>query len=631
MIDGYAGSILRVDLSSGEVSKTPLPEELIEKYIGGRGFVAKLLYDELPPNTDPYSPDNMFLAATGPLSGYFLPASGKIHFGTKSPATGGYADSNMGGHFGPALKYAGYDVLVLTGRAATPGYLFIDDEQVEIRPADGYWGMGALSCEAQLKKDLGEDFQILTIGPAGENRVRFACISHDFGRQAGRTGVGAVLGSKNIKAIAVKGTGSLPVYDMEQAYAAGKDAYQKVFAKTGFKEWTPEGTAGITDWTNAVGVFPTRNFQTSYAEHHKAINGKAILDQLKITDKGCFCCPTPCGKYGHTKTDLGDAYVEGPEYETIALFGGNCLLQTISEVAYANYVCDELGIDTISAGAVISWAIECVEKGILSQSQVGREIQFSDLGTVEFLLDQIARREGIGDLLAEGVMAASDKIGNGSEAFAIHVKGLEWTGYETRNAPSMMLAYMTADIGAHHNRAWVLGYDVTGAWTSVTDLISSGSDSEKMPKAQVKPECAQYVIDSQHTRPLFDVLGICRLQYMELGFEEENYEKLFHLITGKKKSWQELLTVSERIWNLTRVISNREIKNFGRHLDYPPARFYEEPIPSGPNEGYFLTKADLDILLDEYYRARGWDENGIPTRETLKRLGLGELVKSHHN
>jgi aldehyde:ferredoxin oxidoreductase len=625
MTDGYAGSILRVDLSSGEVSKTPLPGELVDNYIGGRGFVAKLLYDELPPDTDPYSAENIFLAATGPLSGYFLPASGKVHFGTKSPATGGYADSNMGGHFGPALKYAGYDVLVLTGRAATPSYLFIDDEQVEIRPAESYWGMGALSCEAQLKKDLAEDFQILTIGPAGENRVRFACISHDFGRQAGRTGVGAVLGSKNIKAIAVKGTGSLPVYDLEQAYAAGKDAYQKVFAKTGFKEWTPEGTAGITDWTNEVGVFPTRNFQTSYAEHHKSINGKAILDQLKITDKGCFCCPTPCGKYGHTKTDLGNAYVEGPEYETIALFGGNCLLQTISEVAYANYVCDELGIDTISAGAVISWTIECFEKGILNASQVGREIQFSDLGTVEFLLNQIARREGIGDLLAEGVKEASEKIGKGSEAFAIHVKGLEWTGYETRNAPSMMLAYMTADIGAHHNRAWVLGYDVAGSWTSVTDLISSGSDSEKMPKAEVKPECAQYVIESQHTRPLFDALGICRLQYMELGFEEENYEKLFHLITGKKKSWQELLTVSERIWNLTRVISNREIKNFGRHLDYPPARFYEEPIPSGPNEGYFLTKAELDDLLDEYYRARGWDDNGIPTRETLERLGLGDV------
>ena len=628
MRNGYAGAILRVDLSRGEVNKTPLPDDLVDDYIGGRGLLAKLLYDELPPNTDPYSPENMFLAATGPLSGYFLPASGKVHFATKSPATGGYADSNMGGHFGPALKYAGYDVLVLKGRSEIPSYLFIDDERVEIRPADGYWGMGALSCEEKLKKDLGEDFQILTIGPAGENRVRFACISHDFGRQAGRTGVGAVLGSKNIKAIAVRGTGSLPLHDAEGAYAAGKDAYRKVFAKPGFKEWTPEGTAGITNWTNEVGVFPTRNFQTSYAEHYQEINGKAILEQLKITDKGCFCCPTPCGKYGHTKTDLGNAYVEGPEYETIALFGGNCLLQTISEVAYANYLCDELGLDTISAGAVISWAIECFENKLIGTAEVGREIKFADLPTVDFLLNQITRREGIGDLLAEGVKVASEKIGKGSDAFAIHVKGLEWTGYETRNAPSMMLAYMTADIGAHHNRAWVLGYDVAGAWTSVHDLISSGGDSEKMPKATVKPDCAQYVIDSQHTRPLFDVLGICRLQYMELGFEQENYETLFYLITGKKKTWQELLTVSERIWNLTRLFSAREVEDFGRRLDYPPARFYEEPTPSGPNEGHYLSRKELDILLDEYYRARGWDQNGIPTRDILERLGLAELDKA---
>ena len=625
MPNGYAGTILRVNLDSGEVDKSPLPDELVDHFIGGRGFIAKMLYDELPPNTDPYDPQNMFLAATGPLSGYFLPASGKVHFATKSPATGGYADSNMGGHFGPALKYAGYDVLVLTGRAENPSYLFIDDDEVEVRPAKSYWGAGALLCEAQLKKDLGEDFQILTIGPAGENRVRFACISHDFGRQAGRTGVGAVLGSKNIKAIAVRGTGSLPVHDIEGAYAAGKDAYRKVFAKPGFKEWTPEGTAGITNWTNEVGVFPTRNFQTSYAEHYQSINGKEVIDQLKITDKGCFCCPTPCGKYGHTKTDLGDAFVEGPEYETIALFGGNCLLKTISEVAYANYLCDELGLDTISAGAVISWAIECYEKKILNASQVGREIQFSDLATVEYLLNQIAQREGIGDLLAEGVKAASEKTGKGSQDFAIHVKGLEWTGYETRNAPSMMLAYMTADIGAHHNRAWVLGYDVAGAWTSVHDLISSGGESEKLPKAEVKPECAQYVINSQHTRPLFDALGICRLQYMELGFEEENYETLFYRITGKRKTWQELLKVSERIWNLTRLFSAREVKDFDRRLDYPPPRFYQEPIPSGPNEGHFLSRKELDILLNEYYRARGWDENGIPTRETLERLSLDDL------
>ncbi len=375
---GYAGAILRVDLTNATIRKESLPETLVENFIGGRGFVAKLLYDEIPRAIGPFDPENMLIVATGPLTGHFLPASGKTHCGAKSPATGGYADSNLGGHFGPELKYAGYDVLVITGKAESPSYISIRDDAVEIRPAAEYWGRGSITVEENLKRDLGDDYQIITIGPAGENRVRYACISHDFGRQAGRTGVGAVMGSKNIKAIAVKGTGSIPVADLKEAYAKGKDAYRKVKAKPGFKGWTPEGTAGLTNWANEVGVFPTRNFQTSYAGHYKNINGKTILERLKITDKACFCCPTPCGKYGRAKTSSGTAYVEGPEYETIALFGGNCALKTIEEVAYANYVCDELGIDTISAGVVIPWAIECFQKGILTRDEIGEEIDFSD-------------------------------------------------------------------------------------------------------------------------------------------------------------------------------------------------------------------------------------------------------------
>jgi aldehyde:ferredoxin oxidoreductase len=235
-------------------------------------------------------------------------------------------------------------------------------------------------------------------------------------------------------------------------------------------------------------------------------------------------------------------------------------------------------------------------------------------------------RDGIGDLLAEGVKRASEKTGRGSEAFAIHVKGLEWTGYECRNAPSMMLAYMTADIGAHHARAWVLGHDLAGSWSSVHELVSSGGTVEKQPEAQIKADCARYVIDSQHTRPLFDVLGVCRLQYMELGFEVESYEGLFGAITGRKLSWEDLLKVSERIWNLTRAISMREIQGFGRKWDYPPERFSTEPVPTGPSQGYYLSREKLDRLLDWYYEARGWDDNGLPTRDTLVALGLADVA-----
>jgi len=628
MLYGYAGTILRIELTHHRVAKEPVPADMAEKFIGGRGFVARMLFDELARGIDPASPENLFIAATGPLTGHFLPASGKIHFGSKSPATGGYADSNMGGHFGPALKYAGYDVLALSGKAPEPSCIVIEDESVKIRPASAYWGLGALTAERKLKDDLGDDFQIITIGPAGENQVRYACIGHDFGRQAGRTGIGLVLGSKNIKAIAVKGTGSLPVFDVEKAYEKGKKAYRDVKAKPGFTGWTPEGTAGITNWVNEVGAFPTRNFQTSHAEHYKKINGKAVIERLKITDKGCYCCPIPCGKYGFAKTGARSAHVEGPEFETISLFGGNCELKSIEEVAYANYVCDELGIDTISAGVVIAWAIECFERGLLSEDRVGRRIAFSDLDTVVYLLEKIATRDGIGDLLAEGVKEAAARTGQGSEHFAVHVKGLEWTGYECRNAPAMMLAYLTSDIGAHHGRAWVLGHDIAGSFTSVHDLIVGGGSEEKQPKGVVKEACADYVIESQHVRPVFDVLGTCRLQLMELGFEGEHYAELFAAITGRELTWEELLAVSERIWHLTRSINVREIEGFGRRADYPPARLTADPIRSGPNEGHLIPMEDIEFLLDAYYRARGWDENGVPTRETLERVDLADVAEA---
>jgi len=618
---GYADQVLRIDLTTTTITRHPLSQELIDQYLGGRGFVAKVLHDELPKDINPLSPDNIFVMATGPLSGHLLPSSGKTHFGCKSPATGGYGDSNMGGHFGPAMKHAGYDMMILTGKAEKPSLLIIENGNIDVRDAGELWGMGSITAEKKLKEMLGEDFQIMTIGPAGENLVLFSCITHDFGRQAGRVGIGAVLGSKNIKAIAVKGTGSIPVPDPAFMLAEGKKAYQAIRNKPGFKGWTPEGTAGITNWLNRVGAIPTKNFSTSYWDQAEKINGAAILKELKITDKGCYCCPTPCGKYGKAKTKRKQVFVEGPEFETIGLLGSNVLLNDIHEVAYANYVCDELGLDTISAGVVVSWALECVEKGILKDEDFGREIRFKDIDSVEFLLELIASREKLGDLLAQGVKKASETTGRGSEDFAIQVKGLEWSGYECRNAPGMMLAYMTSDIGAHHARAWVLGHDLAGTAANVHDLISSAGEAKPLPKSDIKNKAGN-VVASQHLRPLFDLLGVCRLQYMELGFEVDNYETLFTAVTGKKMSWDEMLTISERVWHLTRLISVREVKGYGRHMDYPPARFMNEPVPDGPNKGHCLNKPEVDALLDDYYTLRGWDMNGIPTPEKLKELGL---------
>ncbi|HEY3314100.1 MAG TPA: aldehyde ferredoxin oxidoreductase family protein [Bacillota bacterium] len=614
-MNGYGGKILRIDLSSGRITGQPTPKEMAEKFLGGRGFAAKILFDELDPGVEPLSPDNLVVVASGPLSGVFLPGSGKITLASRSPATGGYGDSNMGGHLAAELKYAGYDAIVIRGAAARPSLIKIDDDKVEMVEASKYWGLGALEAERAIKDDLGEEFQVATIGPAGENRVHFACVSHDFGRQAGRTGIGAVLGSKKIKAIAVRGTRTIPLADPKGVEAKGREMYEACFSKPGFKEWTPYGTAGVTDWVNEVGAFPTRNFQTSYFEGHKEINGQKLRERLLVTDKGCFGCPIPCGKYSKTKAFVGstrggrEVYVEGPEYETIALLGGNCGIGSIEDVAYLNYVCDELGIDTISGGNVAAFAIECFERGIIGPAEVGREIRFGDPGSVEYLLDKIARREGIGQILADGVRAAAKAFDKGSERFAIHVKGLEVSGYEPRWAPAMMLSYMTADVGGHHNRSWAITHDVA---------VGRDTLEGKVDK----------VIELQHTRPLFDLLGICRLQWVEIGFDLRYYEEIFPLVTGKEYSWKDLLLAAERVWNLTRAFNLKHLEGFGRSWDYPPVRWMEEPVPDGPAKGKYIPREKLDILLDEYYSKRGWDNDGRPTVATLRRLGLDREADS---
>lgn len=605
---GYGGRIVRVDLSRGEVSIDPTPEDLAREYIGGRGFVARILWDELEPGVDPLSPGNKVVMASGPLAGLFLPGSGKIEMGAKSPQTGLYGEGNMGGHFAGELKFAGYDALIIEGAASEPCFIVIDDDKVEIRDAGKYWGKGAFEAEKMLKDDLGGEFQIATIGPAGENMVTYAVVSHDFGRQCGRTGVGAVLGSKKVKAVAVRGSRGFPVADPERVLAKGKEMYEACFAKPGFEEWTPYGTAGVTDWINEIGAFPTKNFHTGYFEKHKQINGPTLREKILILDKGCMGCPIPCGKYSKVDYKGRTIYVEGPEYETIALMGGNLLIENIEEVAYVNYVADELGLDTISGGAVVAFVLECLEKGILTPADVGRDVKWGDADGVAWLLERIARREGVGELVARGVKEAAERIGKGSERFAMHIKGLEISGYESRFAPAMMLAYMTADIGAHHNRAWAITYDA-----AVGQDIIEGK--------------AAKVIELQHVRPLFDALGLCRLQWVEIGFELEHYAEIFPIVTGWDYSWEDLLRISERIWNLTRCFNRRERPDFGRAWDLPPPRWLEEPLPSGAGKGRCMSRENADKMLDEYYELRGWDANGLPTKAKLEELGLGFVLE----
>jgi aldehyde:ferredoxin oxidoreductase len=606
-MNGYAGRILRVNLTDGTVTKEPTPPDVARDFIGGRGFGIYFLLKEVPKGADPLGPENKLIISSGPISGMMIPGGGKCDWTTKAPLTGGYASASMGGHFTAEMRYAGLDSIILEGISPKPVYLFIDDDKIELRDASDLWGKATFAVEKQFKEKLGEEFQIAVIGVGGENLVPYACINHDYGRQAGRGGVGAVMGSKKVKAIVIHGTKSIPVADMNAYRKAGMALYKACKDAEGLKDWTRYGTTIVVSWCDEVGALPTRNFSAGSFEDGKNLYGPVMREKIVITDKGCFGCPSPCGKYSRNKKY--NSYVEGPEYETIGLLGSNLGIDDIEAVAQANLLCDDLGIDTISAGNAIGWAMECYEKGIFNKKDTGGlDLKFGNVEATFTLIEKIARREGLGALLSEGVKRASKKVGKGSEKFAIHVKGMEQSAYATHNATAMLLAYMTCDVGAHHNRSWAITYDL------------------QVGREKVIPEKVARVIWLQNFRPMFDVLGGCRLQWVELNIDRELYVPALEAITGIHRSWADLEKVGERIWNLTRLYWARENEDFGRPWDMPAPRFYNEAPKSGATKGQITKLEDVNRLLDMYYEQRGWTSDGLPKPETIESLGLKAVV-----
>ena len=607
-MNGYGGNILRVNLTSGKITREPTSPELARDYIGGRGFGIYFLTREVPVHADPLGPENKLIISTGPLSGMLAPGGGKCDWTCKSPLTGGYADASMGGHFTAEMKYAGLDSIILEGQSTKPVYLFIENDKVELRDASKMWGKGAIDTEVEMKKQHGESFQVAAIGPGGENQVLYACINHDYGRQAGRGGVGAVMGSKKLKAIVLHGTGSVPVADVDAYRKAGMALYKACKDADNLKEWTRYGTTIVVSWCDEVGALPTRNFSAGSFEGGKTLYGPVMREQIVITDKGCFGCPCPCGKYSNMKKY--GTQVEGPEYETIGMLGSDVGLSDIQDVAQANLLCDDLGIDSISAGGCIAWAMEAYEKGILTKEDTdGLDLKFGNVDAVFTTIKKIAAREGkLGALLAEGTKRAAIKVGKGTADYAIQIKGMEQSAYAIHNATAMLISYMTCDVGAHHNRAWAITYD-----------LQVGRD-------KVVPEKVARVIWLQHFRPMFDVLGGCRLQWVELGIDRDLYVPLLESMTGIKRTWEDLEKTGERIWNLTRLYWMREVDGFGRSWDQPSPRFYTEPPETGATKGQITNPEDVQKLLDMYYEQRGWDSDGHPKPETLERLNLKEFV-----
>jgi len=602
---GYMNRILRIDLSKEKIGEEKPNKDWAIKYIGGRGWGARKVW-ESGIDVDPFGPDNLIFFASGPLTGLLVPSAGKMTIVSISPATRIYADSSVGGAFGAELKQAGYDAIALSGVSKKPVYIMIDDGDVEIRDAEEYWGMGALATEERLKKDIGDNgIHVLSIGPAGEKLVKFACITSDYGRNAGRTGMGAIMGSKRVKAIVVRGFKDIPVADVDRFMEIAYDSFNSIYENEFLDIWQRQGTLQVIAWANERGVLPTRNFQETMFEHAEEIGGDK-MEEVKTTDRACFACPMTCGNYCVIREGDTKVVVEGPEYETAAMLGSACGIKDLKTVIKANNLCDDLGIDTISSGNLVGLLMEAYERGILTKEDTGGiELKFGDGEALLKILEMIAKREGIGEIVAEGVRTVTEKWRE-MKPFAIQAKGLEQSAYDTRASPGMALAYATCDVGAHHSRAWVISKDL------------------EMQNKWTAEERAKLVIYHQHIRPLFDCLGVCRLEWIELSVDENIYAEFYTAVTGVKTTLKKLLERSEAIYNLTRAINI--LKGMSREDDYPPERFFREPVPTGPLKGKLLQREEYDNLLDTYYRLRGWNSRGVPTERTLTRLGLRDVA-----
>jgi len=599
---GYFKRILWVDLTAEKIEARELSEDFILQYIGGRGFGVKLVWDHLEEGRDPLSPDNLIAISPGPLNGCYLPASGKTSFVSISPQTGLYGDSNMGGSFGVELRQAGYDGIAIVGRAPRLSYLWIDDDEVKIVPSEGLKGKRSLEAEGMIKKEIGDDHvRIATIGPAGENLVRFAGLCSDWGRNAGRLGMGAVLGSKNIKAIAVRGSKDLPIYRLERLRELSRESFKSLSRHRLFEFWQQQGLMSVVDYVNEAGVMPTFNFRAGRFDQANQVNGSVMEDRYKIGDAACFACPMACsnvclvkeGKYVGT-------VVEGPEYETACMFGSNLGVSNFACILKANQLCDELGIDTISTGSLIGVMIEALEYGLVSRSDLdGLALKWGAEEEILTLVEKIAYREGVGNTLADGSLKVIERWPQ-LKPIVSQVKGLEQSAYDGRVAISMALAYGTSDIGAHHARAWTIAKE-----------LEMGRNWDLAKKADL-------VIYHQTIRPLFDMLGVCRLPWIELGFNEEAYAQYFQAITGVDYTLKDLLERSNHIYNMTRMINVR--LGVSRKDDYPPPRTFEVPIPDGPQAGKVLSREEYEKILDIYYEKRGWNKEGIPSPEIQKRI-----------
>ena len=619
-MSGFMGKILRVDLSKGRVWEEELPRDLAKKFMGGAGLATKYLYDEVAKGIDPLGPDNKLILMTGPLTGTASPSASRYSVVAKSPLTGIWGQANSGGSFGPALKKSGYDGIIFQGVSPKPVYLAVENGKAELRDAAKLWGKKVGQTEDLLHEQLGDKFTVASIGPAGENLVRFAAVINNKHRAAGRCGLGAVMGSKRLKAIAVAGRAPIPIADEEGFKEASKKQFELInesLLKIGFETF---GTNMLADMVNAKGGYPTRNWQKPVYEEIEKINAQALSDKVLSSRVNCFACPIACGRGTEIKEGPWQGHKgEGPEYETANTLGAQCCVSDMNTITMANYLCNDYGLDTMSAGSTIAFAMECFEKGILTPKQTGGlELKFGDGKAVVDLIEKIATRKGIGDLLAEGTRVMAAKLGGGSERFAMNVKGLELAAYDPRAAKIVGLSYVTANRGGDHITSAV----VAPTFIDSPILLVDNSFIEDVWVAN--PEEAKVVVDLENALTVFDCVGACKFMGLLL-YAQDNVD-LIAKATGWDFTVQDFRKSGERVYNLIRAFCVRE--GISRKEDILPPRLMEDPLSEGPAKGMVIDKDTLEKMKDAYYRFRGWDlQSGWPTPEKLRELELDDLVE----
>ncbi|MDI3480553.1 MAG: aldehyde:ferredoxin oxidoreductase [Tepidanaerobacteraceae bacterium] len=598
---GWTGTVLRVNLSDGTIKKEAINSKDATLYLGARGLATKIMMNEVDPKVDPLSPENKLIFMTGPLTGTFAPTSGRYVVVSKAPLTGTIGSSNSGGHFGPELKFAGYDGIIFEGKSEKPVYLWIDDDRVELRSAEHLWGKNVFETTDEILKETAEDARVACIGPAGEKLVLFATVMNDKHRAAGRSGMGTVMGSKNLKAVAVKGSKSVEVAKPDAFLEACEDARKKIkehpVTGTGLPTY---GTEILVNVVNQVGALPTRNWRDGGVfEYAEDISGEALREKYLVKNKACFGCPIGCGRVTRIPEGRFKGFGEGPEYEPGWAYGASCGVRDLAAICKANFICNELGLDPITMGSTIACAMELYERGIISREIAGMDLVFGNADAIVELTRMTGMREGFGDKLALGSYRMAESFGH--PELSMSVKKQEMPAYDGRGAQGMGLEYATSNRGGCHVRGYMTSPEILGIPEKLDPLVTTDK--------------AAWLKTFQDLTAVVDSSGICLFTTFAIGLAE--ISSMLRAAVGWDISDEEVLKAGERIWNVERLFNIAA--GFTPQDDTLPLRLLKEPLPSGPAKGKVV---ELDKMLPEYYKVRGWNEEGIPTEDKKAELSI---------